>query len=77
MDTDQPFHLRFSFENEHPAPMDLVVEPWGEVHPLAPGATLVGEIRAAGAGELHVRVAPGRVTIYGWTGSAIEVDERA
>ena len=65
--------LTFTLRNVQNRVVNLILEPWGAVHPMPPGA--VFEIRAQGpAGEtLEIEWDVDRITLWGWAGSAVTV----
>lgn len=64
-------HLRI--QNSEPHSLALYLEPWGEELLIEPNATYELAARGPEGDCLHVDLAPGQVTIYGWSGSVISV----
>jgi len=51
----------------------LVLEPWGDEHILDPKATVSLVADGPMPGKLEIEVGSGRLLIYGWKGSVIQV----
>jgi hypothetical protein len=49
------------------------LEPWGEQYEMPPGANFTIVAKASTRGELEIQVAEDRITVFGWTGSTIEI----
>lgn len=81
-------NLRFTtrITNSHTAPVRLCIEPWGDTYTLAAGASI--DIRAEGPGQdestqspdaglIEVEYSPDQITVWGWSGSKLEVVDEA
>lgn len=51
------------------------VEPWGDEYPLAPGEKLRVVGSGPAGGELEVQWTEDRVTVHGWSGSTVKVEQ--
>lgn len=59
--------------NRGNAPVELRIEPWGDRYPLAAGASVYIRAEAPSAGLLTVDYGPDHITVWGWSGSILEV----
>ena len=65
---------RFSITNKSGADLRVIVEPWADEAVVAAGKTM----RIAFTGppaDLEIEVEPGILTVHGWTGSVLEIEE--
>jgi hypothetical protein len=51
----------------------LVLEPWADEHPLAAGQSVDVAYSGPAGGMLEIEVRPGRIVLYGWEGSLLEI----
>ena len=51
------------------------LEPWGDQYALAPGKRLRVVGSGPSGGELEVEWTEERVTVHGWSGSTVKVEE--
>jgi len=49
------------------------LEPWGEQYQMPPGAVFTVVARSPGPGHYEIQVAKGRITVFGWEGSTVEL----
>jgi hypothetical protein len=66
--------VHLAVRNSASASLTVVLEPWGDQYVLAPDAAMSLAADGPAPGRLEVEVGSGRLLIYGWTGSVIEVD---
>ena len=59
--------------NAEARPIEVYFEPWGMMHPLAPGASFRVSAASEVEGALEVVAEPGRVAVYAWPGCTIRV----
>ena len=71
--SDKPNVQTIRVRNRQAAPQVLTLEPWGDVHELAPGAVI--EVIASGpeGGVLEVECGKNEVIVHGWPHSVAEV----
>ncbi len=63
-----------TFLNGTDKPVLLVLEPWGDAHPIPPRGKGIVTYDGPVEGDLEVEIAAaGRVNFYGWTGSVLDV----
>ena len=71
------FNIRI--RNSHQSSVSVFLEPWGEVYTLAPNRTLVvkasGPISDSPDKMLEVEHAPDSITVYGWSGSGLTIQQ--
>lgn len=71
MSRNQTLALR----NRQKSPVVLRLEPWGEEYPLEPGAVINLSFSGPEAGPLEIEFGVGEITVYGWEGSMVAVDQ--
>ena len=59
--------------NTGPDALSVILEPWGMVHVLAPGASFRVVASSALPGGLEVVEGEESVTVYGWAGSTLQM----
>lgn len=72
--TSQAFSLRV--ENTTDGNITFHLEPWGDIFRMAPGMTFIVKAEGPsqeGADCMVIEHGPGRITVWGWSGSAVEV----
>ncbi len=57
--------------NPHRRPIELWVEPWGDLHQIAPGESVDLTFRAAAPGLVEVQAEDDKVIVFGWPGSTV------
>ncbi len=73
VESEEPRVDRFRIHNGQPGPINLLVEPWGDVHQMDSGDAL--EIVAIGPadGSLDCEITGNGFTIFGWAGSVVKI----
>src|SRR5690349_9345047 len=59
--------------NSSDASVDLVLEPWGEVHQMSPGAEFDIQVDGPEGHRLEVAYNTGSITVWGWPGSTMRL----
>jgi hypothetical protein len=59
--------------NSEPRTVTFCLEPWGEVYDMPRGAIFEVVGRGPEGDSLQVDVTAGRITVYGWAGSAVQL----
>ncbi len=68
--------------NSHGSSVNLLIEPWGELYKLQAGTSVdilvegpgrSDSAQAADAGLLEVEYSADQITVWGWSGSKLEV----
>src|SRR5438309_8171451 len=62
-------HLR----NRLSKTITFYIEPWGDAHPMPPGAVFVAIARGPRGGAPSVEIGEDCMTLYGWSGSVVRV----
>ena len=62
-------------QNASKKKVQVHVEPWGDEYPLQPGEKLRVVGSGPAGGELEVSWTEDRVTVYGWSGSTVKVEQ--
>jgi hypothetical protein len=65
---------RFNITNTSGADLRVIVEPWADEAVVAAGKTLKIAFQGPPA-DLEIEVEPGILTVYGWPGSVLEIEE--
>ncbi len=65
--------IQFSLRNSLSTNAVVVLEPWGDEHTLKPNESITLLAEGPSDGHLEIEMASGRLLVYGWTGSVIEV----
>ncbi len=60
--------------NSRHSGITLVIEPWGEEHPLAPGAKVDVVATGPAGGKLEIEWRDSQVLVHGWGESRIRVE---
>ena len=71
------YAVRFLVRNTHAEEIEVDIEPWGEVHVLAPQRALELLFEAPEPGLIEVETGERRTTVYGWSRSVVSVTERS
>jgi len=77
MGNDPKTTIHLVVRNNLPTQSKVVLEPWGDEHTLDPEATISLVATGPVPGKLEIEIASGRLLIYGWTGSVIQVIRNA
>ena len=65
--------VQFNLRNSLSTNSVVVLEPWGDEHTLKPYESITLLAEGPSDGHLEIEMVPGRLLVYGWTGSVIEV----
>ncbi len=68
---DKVISIRLS--NSSKEDVDFVLEPWGEVYKMPPETVFEVLGRGPDGDTIEVETAPGKVVVYGWPGSILEL----
>jgi hypothetical protein len=74
---EQSFSIRV--HNSRTLPLNLFLEPWGEVHQLGPDKKIRIEAKGpdgrAGENMLEIQSGENGLTVWGWEGSGVTLHE--
>ncbi len=59
--------------NSRDVAVKLLLEPWGEVYEMAPGAVFEVMARGPAGDALEVAIADDAITVWGWPGSVVRL----
>lgn len=70
---DERRDVRLHLTNHRGVEVELVLEPWGEIYPLAPDDKIVVIVRGPEPLDPEVSFTDGSVTVWAWVGSTMWV----
>jgi len=59
--------------NSYEVEILFVLEPWGEQYKMQPKASFIIVASAPSVGQLDIQIQEKRITIFGWTGSTVQL----
>lgn len=71
--TGETLSVRFKITNPGPNALALVLEPWGEIYEMIPGAKYEVVAEDPDADTLHVEPYPDHLIVWAWTGAVISL----
>jgi hypothetical protein len=70
---DDNHTVTLQLSNARAIPLTVVLEPWGDEYPLAPGATFDIHAHGPAGGTLQVESGNTYIAVYAWPGSVVSL----